>query len=261
VGRQLAQRESSAYWLQPPLSRRAAEAILLSDGLEGGFVVRQSLDPQGDLLVLSHCAAGQIYHHRIDAVPGGFIFQSLVFPTLQLLVEHLTRPRRELGWTHPLFLRKTPSSSSATPDGSHQMTRVTQPASTTALHQQVRQQHSAAAAAAATVAPTRSPQVADKEPVFTTTHSAAPQKTLFQRIKGSFSGGDGARAAAAAAAAATGQDPACDWANPWFAADGSGEELDLRRNPITERLPDYRLHVIAALPTQRVQAAAGAAFA
>ncbi len=97
-------------WFHGRISRAAAE-FLLSSGVDGSYLVRESESNRGEHTLSLRCG-GKAYHYRIVHAAEGFgITRSNVRPTLAALIQHHHdgahgRPRRGRavsGWRGAVF--------------------------------------------------------------------------------------------------------------------------------------------------------------
>ncbi|XP_034136657.1 tyrosine-protein kinase Abl isoform X4 [Drosophila guanche] len=90
-------------WYHGPISRNAAE-YLLSSGINGSFLVRESESSPGQRSI-SLRYEGRVYHYRISEDPDGkvFVTQEAKFNTLAELVHHHSVPHEGHGLITPLL--------------------------------------------------------------------------------------------------------------------------------------------------------------
>ncbi|XP_068143366.1 tyrosine-protein kinase Abl isoform X2 [Drosophila tropicalis] len=90
-------------WYHGPISRNAAE-YLLSSGINGSFLVRESESSPGQRSI-SLRYDGRVYHYRISEDPDGkvFVTQEAKFNTLAELVHHHSVPHEGHGLITPLL--------------------------------------------------------------------------------------------------------------------------------------------------------------
>ncbi|XP_042083195.1 dual adapter for phosphotyrosine and 3-phosphotyrosine and 3-phosphoinositide, partial [Haplochromis burtoni] len=94
-------------WYHYDLSRHAAEALLLSNGTDGSYLLRNS-NEGSDCFALSVRAKDSVKHFQVTRNSNGYVFGFNEFPTLQDFVNHFANQPLLGSDTGTLIVLKSP---------------------------------------------------------------------------------------------------------------------------------------------------------